>query len=162
MSDSTTPLEATREALRGFLGPVEAERDKHRARVEELEAELAAEREALRLVEGVLRRLNGSKGAKPGPKGNAQGPNGRHGRTFPKAEKDTAYVRGWLEAHATELEDAWTGADVIRLMRAQGNTTLGKDKVRHSLDLLHERGYLTLNRLGPGGGKVYALTGGAG
>lgn len=160
--------EQMREAMKGLLAPVAEKHAELVMKEGELVAELESIREAKREALSVLRRIDPETyGDRPGPKkgngrskANAQGPEGW--RTFPNADKDATYVREWIEANPGKVPDEFSANQLVEAMRVAGDTTLGKDKIRHSAVLLHERGAFTLRRTKPGGGRVYALTGGGG
>lgn len=157
--------ERMREHLKAMVTPLEAEYaelGKHEA---ELMAQLEEVRQARRDAIVVLRRIDPDKYSegKPGRKtegsgkSNAKGPGGRPDRAWPHAEQDSAIVREWIEAHRAELPPDFTAQRVYTGMKGNGSP-LGKDKVRHSVELLHDRGWLTLIRFGSGGGKFFQPT----
>lgn len=135
-----------------------------RAEVERLELELTNvnERrdellEQIRRLSGALARLNGTS-LKPGPKGPQPKPGSFNARVRPTDEEGLAEIRNYLDEHHrsdnftfTSLHDEMTAAGALRPM--------GKDKFRASIELLHERGVIRLDRIVKGGGKAYKLTG---
>lgn len=152
MSEVTTAADEVRQRLRSVLAPVIEERDELAARAERLEAELTEVREALRVVSGVMSRIEGTP-IKPGPK-TSKPKSSSSGKV---SEQRIATVRAFLEAHSEELGEDFTAKPLMEAMNRNGND-VSRSSTQAAVLALYERGLIRRTRAVQGGGFAYALT----
>lgn len=154
-------LAVVRDQLREAEAPLRATLDQITARLATLDTERVELNEARRRIEGTLRTLDPDRplsGVKTGTTKPSRERN-RHTVRGPKGRESAAIVEKWVYAHAPELVDGFTGAEIDRRIRENGGSPhpISADLVRSVLDDMHERGILRLDRLVKGGGRLYKM-----
>lgn len=150
MAEPQSPMRA---ALVGLLEPVKEERRDLVKQKSELAKQLAQINEALRDIDVVIARIEGTY-AKPGPK---QPKQQQHSKQA--TPESIEQVRAFLDNGHAPAE--FTGTELWRAMDAAGVHPPNKERTRASVQELHARGVLTIRRTVRGGAKVYAVVGGA-
>ena len=143
-ADLAAPLQAQRNRIAAQLANVEEEREQLLAQTRRLDAALRA-LSAPRVKMGRPRQHD------------------HHAASYSKKrsanDEQVAIVQRYLEEHAKELEGGFTGTVLMETMDKNGGMPMGKERVRGALDVLHERGFIRLDKIVVGGGKSFKITG---
>lgn len=138
--------------LQQEVAGIQAQLDQLNTRRDQLMGRLRSLQNAVRALEGT-----GVYG-KPGPKANGGKPKQKTSSRHASPEL-VEQVWGYIEAHAEELEEGFTAAELGRRILSNGSPKVSKDRVRVTVLQLHQEGRLRLDRMTQGGGRLYKLIG---
>lgn len=139
------PPTDSRARLLELVRPLRLERERLATEIAATTAQLAVQRTELHDIDAVLQRLDPS--AKDGKKR----------RTQPPLRSDQE-TRERILALLPELSERWTYKHLYRALRDHG-TPCSQANVKRTVESLHEEGVIRLDRVGPGGAKLFVLVG---
>lgn len=143
------PPTDSRARLVELVRPLRLERERLATEIAATTAQLAAQRTELHDIDAVLQRLDPS--AKPGKRRTPQTP-------LRSDQETRERILALLADQPPELRERWSYKHLYGALRDHGSPC-SQANVKRAVESLHEEGVIRLDRVGPGGAKLFVLVG---